>query len=94
MLHASLPTVPLLYWQHIAIFRKKIRQTTKGIPALILTPEEETVDRALAKDISRDLSLMMLAASIAKTAIASLQVEFLSKEKVCELGHKTYVVTW
>ena len=67
---------------------KKIRQITKGIPALTLTPEEETVDRALAKDISRDLSLMMLAASIAKTAMASLQVESPSKGEVCELDHK------
>ena len=31
------------------------------------------MDRALAKEISNDLSLMMLAASMAKTAMASLQ---------------------
>lgn len=44
-------------------------------PALTLRPEAETVDRALAKEISRDLSLMMLAASIANTAIASLHAQ-------------------
>lgn len=50
------------------------RHVTTGLPALTFTPDDETVDRALAKEISRDLSLMMLAASIAKTAMASLQV--------------------
>ncbi len=44
-------------------------------PALTLRPEAETVDSALAKEISRDLSLMMLAASIANTAIASLHAQ-------------------
>jgi len=47
-------------------------------PALTLRPEAETVDRALAKEISRDLSLMMLAASIANTAIASLHAQQLN----------------
>ena len=41
-------------------------------PALTLRPDADTVDKALAKEISRDLSLMMLAASMANTAIASL----------------------
>jgi len=62
-------------------------------PALTLRPEAETVDRALAKEISRDLSLMMLAASIAKTAIASLHAQHLNSEKG-RAGHRTDPTTW
>ena len=55
-----------------------------GLPALMLRPEAETVDRALANEISRDRSLMTLAASIAKTAIASLQAPpCLNVEMLC-----------
>lgn len=62
-------------------------------PALTLRPEAETVDRALAKEISRDLSLMMLAASIAKTAIASLHAQHLNSGKG-RAGHRTDPTTW
>ena len=39
---------------------------------LTAVPEEDTVDSALAKETSRDLSLRTVAASIASTAMASL----------------------
>ena len=44
-----------------------------GPPVLTAVPEEDTVDSALAKETSRDLSLRTVAASIASTAMASLR---------------------